>query len=131
LVLSKDRADLENDLHIFQKNLGLAQEKLKEEIRKELDQSKHRLRGLFASKLRRDGEDQERLNRRLDSALYRMKFPAAEEVLSNLGCDWYIFNLSEQMMDRGDFAEKVEVLYGQPIEELIHIESAVGVKSAR
>ncbi len=131
LVLSKDRADLENALRFFQKNLELAQEKLKEEIRKELDQSKDRLKGLFASKLRRDGEDQERLNRRLDSTLYRMKFPAAEEVLSNLGCDWYIFNLSEQMMDRGDFAEKVKVLYGQPIEELIRIESAVGVKSAR
>jgi hypothetical protein len=131
LVLSKDRADLENALRFFQKNLELAKEKLKEEIRKELDQSKDRLKGLFASKLRRDGEDQERLNRRLDSTLYRMKFPTAEEVLSSLGCDWYIFNLSEQMMDRGDFAEKVKVLYGQPIEELIRIESAVGVKSAR
>lgn len=131
LVLSKDRAHLENALRFFQKNLELAQEKLKEEIRKELDQSKNRLKGLFASKLRRDGEDEERFNRRLDSTLYRMKFPTAEDVLSNLGCDWYIFNLSEQMMDRGDFAEKVKVLYGKPIEELIRIESAVGLKSAR
>ncbi len=131
LVLSKDRAELENALRFFQKNLELAQEKLKEEIRKELDQSKDRLKELFASKLRRNGEDQERLNRRLDSVLHRMKFPDAEEVLSNLGCDWYIFNLSEQMMDRGDFAEKVKVLYGQPIEELIRVESAVGVKSKR
>ena len=60
-----------------------------------------------------------------------MKFPAAEEVLSNLSCDWYIFNLSEQMMDKEDFAEKVKALYGQPIEELIRIESAVGVKPVR
>jgi len=131
LVLSKDRADLENALRFFQKNLEIAQEKLKDEIRKELDQSKDRLRGLFASTLRRDGEDQERLNRRLDSTLYRMKFPSAEDVLWKLGCDWYIFNLSEQMMERGDFAEKVKALYGQPIEELIRIESAVGVKSPR
>ncbi|SRR5258708_7610858 len=131
LVLSKDRADLENALRFFQKNLEQAQEKIKEEIRKELDQSKNRLKELFASKLRRDGEDQERLNRRVESTLYRMKFPTAEEVLSNLACDWYIFNLSEQMMDRVDFAEKVKALYGQPIEELIRIESAVGVKSAR
>jgi hypothetical protein len=35
------------------------------------------------------------------------------------------------MMERGDFAEKVKVLYGQPIEELIRIEFAVGVKSVR
>ncbi|MGA7218661.1 MAG: hypothetical protein WBX38_10125 [Candidatus Sulfotelmatobacter sp.] len=59
-----------------------------------------------------------------------MKFPAAEEVLSNLGCDWYIFNLSEQMMESSDFTEKVKVLYGQPIEELIRIEPALGVKPA-
>ncbi len=131
LVLSKDRAELENALRFLQWNLELAQEKLKEEIRKELDQSKDRLKELFASKLRRNGEDQERLNRRLDSMLYRMKFPDAREVLSNLGCDWYIFNLSEQMLNRGDFAEKVKLLYGQPIEELIRVESAVGVKSAR
>jgi hypothetical protein len=130
LVLSKDRADLENALRFFQKNLELAQEKLEEEIRKELDHSKDRLRQLFASKLQGDGQDQERLNRRLDSTLYRMKFPAAEEVLSNLGCDWYIFNLSEQMIERSDFAEKVKVLYGQPIEELIRIEPALGVKPA-
>jgi len=129
LVLSKDRAELENALRLFQKNLELAQEELKEDIKKELDQSKDRLRQLFASKLRRDGEDDERLNRRVDSVLYRMKFPEAKEVLSNLACDWYIFNLSEQMMNRADFADKVKLVYGQPIEDLIRIESAVGVKS--
>ncbi len=131
LVLSQDRAELENALRCFQQNLKLAQERLKDDIGKELDQSKARLRELFASKLRRHGEDEERFNRRLDSILYRMKFPAAEEVLSNLSCDWYIFNLSEQMIDKEDFAEKVKALYGRPIEELILIESAVGVKPAR
>lgn len=131
LVLSRDCAGLENALCWFKKNLEVAQEQLTGEIQKELDHSKDRLKELFASTLRRSGEDEERLNRRLDSVLHRMKFPDADEVLSNLGCYWYIFNLSEQMMGRGDFAEKVKVLYGKPIEELIRIESAVGVKSAR
>ena len=59
-----------------------------------------------------------------------MKFPQAEEVLSNLGCEWYIFNLSEQMMNKDDFAKKVKEFYGQPIEELIRIETAVALKPA-
>lgn len=131
LVLSRDRAGLENALCTFQKNLELAQERLKEEIQEELDCSQDRLRQLFASKLQRNGESEERFKRRIESILRRMKFPQAEEVLSNLGCEWYIFNLSEQMMNRDDFAKKVKEFYGQPIEELIRIEPAVGLKPAQ
>ncbi|HXM61179.1 MAG TPA: hypothetical protein VN950_10010 [Terriglobales bacterium] len=129
LILTRDCAGLENALRWFQKNLKIAQQQLEEEIQKELDHSKDRLKELFASNLRRSGEDEARLSRRLESVLYKMRIPNANDVLSNLGCEWYIFNLSEQMMDRGDFAEKVKVLYGRPIEELTRVESAVGVRS--
>jgi hypothetical protein len=130
LVLSRDRAGLENALCTFQKNLELAQERLKEEIQEELDCSQDRLRELFASRLQRNGESEERFKRRIESILRRMKFPQAEEVLSNLGCEWYIFNLSEQMINRDDFSKKVKEFYGQPIEELIRIETAVALKPA-
>ncbi len=62
--------------------------------------------------------------------MYRMKFPEAEEVLSDFGCEWHIFNVSTQMMENEDFAAKVEKFYGQPLEMLIHIEPAVGTKPA-
>jgi hypothetical protein len=35
------------------------------------------------------------------------------------------------MMNRDDFAKKVKEFYGQPIEDLIRIEPAVGLKPAR
>jgi hypothetical protein len=130
LVLSRDRAGLENALRFFQANLERAQQDLEEDIRRELDYSKNRLREFFASKLQRRGDDEERFTRRLDSILRRMKFPHAKEVLSNLACEWYLFNVSEQMFDKDVFAEKVKTFYGKPIEELVQIEPVVGVKPA-
>jgi hypothetical protein len=128
LVLSRDRAGLENALRSFQANLERAQQDLEEDIRKELDYSKKRLREFFASKLERSGDDKERLTRRLDSVLRRMKFPEAKEVLSNLACEWYLFNVSEQLFDKDVFARQVEAFYGKPIEELVQIEPVVGVR---
>ncbi len=55
LVLSRDRAGLENALRFFQMNLESAQQELVEKIQKELDYSRDRLREFLASKLQQAG----------------------------------------------------------------------------
>src|SRR4051794_22304445 len=106
---------------MFQGNVTEAQIRLRHVIAHELERSKQRLRQLLHSKLpRKDGEIPVW---RLDATIQRMKFPLPEEVLSKLDCDWHVFNLSEQMINKPDFAEKVKALYGKRIEELTAVES--------
>jgi len=128
LVLAKDRAELEKALTAFGAKVLEAQARFERVITRELDNGKQRLREHLRSTLFPKERDVEYVEFKLDALIHGMRFPAAEEVLSKLELDWHIFHVSEQMINKDEFAKKVKDFYGRPIEELVRIESAVGAR---
>lgn len=124
----KYRSGLERDLDALKKKLESTRQQLIKEIGEELEESKKRLEDFLKSGLEDLHLDQGDLERRIRRIMYRLKFPEAMTLVSNLSCDWYILNVSEQMIEKEDFRERIKKQLGKSIDELIKIEKALGVK---
>ncbi len=49
-------------------------------------------------------------------------------ILSKLQFDWSVLNISDQMIKKGEFVKKIEGLYGTRFEEMVNIETVVGLR---
>jgi len=128
LVLARDRDALDEALQDFQDEINNLPDDLKHVLCRELENGKQRLREHLRLTLFASDHDKKYVEWNLDAIITGMHFPTAEELLGDVELEWNVFHVSEQMISKDDFAKKVEEFYGQPIEELARIESAVRAK---
>lgn len=128
MVLGKDRSALESDLNHFNTKLLQAKEQLGKVLKEKLEDGKNRLKTLLTLKLPRGGRNEADLERKIDWIIGRIRLPKPDDILAGIHFDWSILNISEQMICKAEFVKKVEDLYGKPIQELVIIEPAVGLK---
>jgi hypothetical protein len=58
----------------------------------------------------------------------KIKFPHPEEILAKIEFDWFVLNISEQLVKKAEFVKRVEELLGMPIAQIVNIETVVGLK---
>jgi hypothetical protein len=125
LVLARDRDALDKALAEFQADIANLPDDLTHVVSRELQNGKQRLRDHLRLTLFPGEQDAKYVEWKLDATISGMHFPTADELLADLELDWNIFHVSEQMINKEDFAKKVEEFYGKPMEELARIESAI------
>jgi len=128
VVFGKVRWKLDNELATFKAHLDVRQKDLEKVLQRKLDEGKERLRALLRSKLPKDEANQGDLDMRIDWMIGRIGFPEPEKILSKLRFDWSVLNISDQMVKKGEFVKKIEDLYGKRFEEMVNIETVVGLR---
>jgi hypothetical protein len=128
VVFGNVRSKLDNDLETFKANLDGRQKELEKVLQKKLEEGKERLKALLRSKLPKDEGNEGDLDMRIDWMVGRIGFPHPAMILSKLKFDWSVLNISDQMIKKGEFVKKIEGLYGKRFEEMVNIETVVGLR---
>lgn len=128
VVFGKVRWKLDNALETFKANLDVTQKELEKVMQKKLQEGKERLKALLKSKLPKGEANEGDVDMRIDWMIGRIGFPEPDTILSKLKFDWSVLNISDQMIKKGEFVKKIEDLYGKRFEEMVNIETVVGLR---